>query len=81
MPFSAFLSGPQRWPLYQGKWRLQDCAIKELPKERMGEKELQEFREECALMASIRPHRNLVTFLGVSMDEGDWTALALREDA
>jgi serine/threonine protein kinase len=34
----------------------------------MGPKELAEFREECALMASIRPHRNLVTFLGVSMD-------------
>ncbi len=56
--------------VYKGKWRLQDCAIKVIPSERLGEKELREFRDEITLMASIRPHRNLVTFLGVSMDEG-----------
>ena len=54
--------------VYKGKWRLQDCAIKVLPKDRMGEKELTEFRSEIVLMGSLRPHRNLVTFLGVSME-------------
>lgn len=56
--------------VYKGKWRLQDCAVKVIPKDKMGPKQLEEFTEECALMSGIRPHRNLVTFLGVSMDEG-----------
>lgn len=56
--------------VYKGKWRLQDCAIKVVPNEKMGPKEMEEFKGECALMASIRPHHNLITFLGVSMDQG-----------
>lgn len=56
--------------VYKGKWRLQDVAIKVIPSEKLGPKELGEFHAEIALMASVRPHRNLVTFLGVSMEPG-----------
>ena len=50
-----------------GKWRLQDVAVKQIltPQGQMEPKQLQEFKDEAALMMNMRPHRNVVQLLGV----------------
>eukprot|EP01118_Nematostelium_gracile_P002130 TRINITY_DN1228_c0_g1_i6.p1 TRINITY_DN1228_c0_g1~~TRINITY_DN1228_c0_g1_i6.p1 ORF type:complete len:328 (+),score=74.12 TRINITY_DN1228_c0_g1_i6:323-1306(+) len=50
--------------VWKGKWRSSPCAIKELYSQDLSEAELKEFESEATLMCSIRPHVNLVLFLG-----------------
>jgi len=50
-----------------GKWRGTPVAIKTV-KNLLTEKQLLDFKMEIAAMAKLRPHKNIVTFLGVCTD-------------
>jgi len=53
--------------VFKGTWRGSPVAIKQLlNQEFLGEKELEEFQREAKLMKSLRPHVNIVTFLGIT---------------
>jgi hypothetical protein len=66
-PFSTLGEGAYGC-VYRGTWRGADVAVKEIRPQRNGGKLMLEFVREAALMARIRSHSNLVTFLGACDD-------------
>jgi len=50
--------------VYKGKWRNIFVAVKKLPGE-LTEEQLDEFVKEAAIMSKLRPHDNVIQFLGV----------------
>jgi len=50
--------------VYLAKWRLQEVAVKKI-KTDLNEKQKGDFIKEAELMKSLRPHKNVVTLLGV----------------
>eukprot|EP01097_Dermamoeba_algensis_P004890 TRINITY_DN3137_c0_g1_i1.p1 TRINITY_DN3137_c0_g1~~TRINITY_DN3137_c0_g1_i1.p1 ORF type:complete len:567 (+),score=154.12 TRINITY_DN3137_c0_g1_i1:49-1701(+) len=50
--------------VFRGKWRLQDVAVKKLL-DTLTDKELEDFKQEAALMTNLRPHRNVVQLIGI----------------
>jgi len=53
--------------VFRGRWRGGIVAIKQLSfKGVLTQKELQDFRSEAALMKKLRPHVNVVQFLGIT---------------
>jgi len=53
--------------VFKGQWRGGTVAIKQLAfKDTMSAKDLADFRAEAKLMASLRPHVNVVQFLGIT---------------
>jgi len=54
--------------VYKGRWRGGGVAIKRLDfKINPSDKELNAFRDEAKLMAALRPHVNVVQFLGITV--------------
>jgi len=54
--------------VFKGTWRGGEVAIKLLlEKENLTEKEYEEFRSEAFLMCNLRPHVNVVQFLGMTV--------------
>eukprot|EP01114_Cavostelium_apophysatum_P022167 TRINITY_DN792_c0_g1_i1.p1 TRINITY_DN792_c0_g1~~TRINITY_DN792_c0_g1_i1.p1 ORF type:complete len:2277 (+),score=541.08 TRINITY_DN792_c0_g1_i1:192-7022(+) len=51
--------------VFKGKWRGGDVAVKKIQTQ-LSEKELSEFQGEAQLMSTLRPHTNVVQFLGAS---------------
>jgi serine/threonine protein kinase len=51
--------------VWKGNWRSTEVAIKQVKQDKQNEKVLVEFWAEASLVAKIRPHVNLVQFLGV----------------
>jgi len=56
--------------VYLGKWRGSQVAIKTI-KNLLTDKQLEDFKQETSVMAKLRPHRNIVTFLGVCTEPGN----------
>lgn len=52
--------------VWRAKWRNSPCVVKRLKDKAIQEKLLQEFREESRVWMNIRPHANVVQFLGAS---------------
>jgi len=53
--------------VYKGRWREGVVAIKKLLlPSAMNEREMEDFRREAALMKNLRPHVNVVQFLGIT---------------
>jgi serine/threonine protein kinase len=56
----------------QSKWRNSDVVVKKIFTETMlTAEQLTEFRAEAELMMRLRPHKNVVQLLGVSMQPDD----------
>jgi hypothetical protein len=55
--------------VYVGRWRDAEVAIKRLNSQ-LSEKELEDFRSEAKLMAALRPHPNVLQFLGICSKPG-----------
>eukprot|EP01114_Cavostelium_apophysatum_P021359 TRINITY_DN7435_c0_g1_i2.p1 TRINITY_DN7435_c0_g1~~TRINITY_DN7435_c0_g1_i2.p1 ORF type:complete len:454 (-),score=55.97 TRINITY_DN7435_c0_g1_i2:124-1485(-) len=53
--------------VFRGRWRETDVAIKVM-KSNIGIDQLKDFLKEADVMRTIRPHKNVVTFLGVCRD-------------
>jgi len=57
--------------VYKGKWRGGEVAIKQMPVSELSGKELEEFKGEAALMSKLRPHTNVVQFIGACIRPGE----------
>jgi serine/threonine protein kinase len=52
--------------VYKAEWRLTTVAVKKLLNEISNEKEMEDFQAEVNLLKNLRPHPNVVTFLGIT---------------
>jgi len=50
--------------VHYGTWRMQPVAIKKLLDSNITEKDVSDFQAEAIIYSKIRPHQNVVTFLG-----------------
>jgi len=55
--------------VYQGRWRAGVVAIKQLANE-LNSAQMKDFKAEAELMASLRPHTNVIQFLGIATKPG-----------
>jgi serine/threonine protein kinase len=53
--------------VYKGVWRNQHVAVKKVKGE-LSDAQLQNFKQEAELLSNLRPHRNVVLFLGVCLE-------------
>jgi len=60
--------------VYKAKWRGGDVAVKKLLSV-LNDKELVDFQSETALMCKLRPHSNVVQFMGACTKAGDFLAI------
>jgi len=51
--------------VYKGEWRGAVVAIKKLKQQQLTQSQLAEFRHEASIMKKLRPHTDVVLFLGV----------------
>jgi len=53
--------------VYKGKWRAMDVAVKQMNEEiAQDEKALSDFYREAELLSKLRPHPNVILFIGVT---------------
>eukprot|EP01117_Protostelium_nocturnum_P012394 TRINITY_DN4575_c0_g1_i1.p1 TRINITY_DN4575_c0_g1~~TRINITY_DN4575_c0_g1_i1.p1 ORF type:complete len:1875 (+),score=604.74 TRINITY_DN4575_c0_g1_i1:191-5815(+) len=52
--------------VYSAKWRQLRVAVKQIKSDNISEKQLQDFLGEVAILKSLRPHPNVVLFLGMT---------------
>jgi len=45
-----------------------DCAVKEISSVQISNKEIASFLDEAHLMQRLKPHKNVVLFIGVSIE-------------
>lgn len=57
--------------VFKGQWRHTDVAIKKLLTDKLSEKQMEDFSNEAKLIASLRPHKNIVQFYGVTYSPGN----------
>eukprot|EP01114_Cavostelium_apophysatum_P024652 TRINITY_DN971_c0_g1_i1.p1 TRINITY_DN971_c0_g1~~TRINITY_DN971_c0_g1_i1.p1 ORF type:complete len:622 (-),score=124.93 TRINITY_DN971_c0_g1_i1:30-1895(-) len=56
--------------VFKATWRNGDVAVKKLLQETMNPNELQSFSLEVSVLSNLRPHVNIVQFLGASVELG-----------
>jgi len=54
--------------VWKGKWRGGDVAVKQIKQNTLSDHTLKDFWNEAALVAKLRPHTNIVQFLGVCLN-------------
>ncbi|PRP87620.1 hypothetical protein PROFUN_04647 [Planoprotostelium fungivorum] len=53
--------------VYKGKWRALDVAVKQIKATELKESDLADFLAEATLLKNLRPHPNVVLFIGVTI--------------
>jgi serine/threonine protein kinase len=51
--------------VFRARWRQQDVAVKQVGYQNLTSDELEAFSREAQLMMNLRPHKNIVTLMGV----------------
>eukprot|EP01117_Protostelium_nocturnum_P014861 TRINITY_DN5701_c0_g1_i1.p1 TRINITY_DN5701_c0_g1~~TRINITY_DN5701_c0_g1_i1.p1 ORF type:complete len:2449 (-),score=807.95 TRINITY_DN5701_c0_g1_i1:2-7348(-) len=52
--------------VYRARWRETDVAVKQIKSENVSEQQLKDFLSEVAILQNLRPHPNVVLFLGMT---------------
>jgi len=53
--------------VYKAKWRNSTVAVKEVSQALLNEQSIESFKKEANVMRNLRPHPNVVLFLGISL--------------
>jgi serine/threonine protein kinase len=52
--------------VFKGYWRGNEVAVKKMKIKSISENHMKEFRREITALVKIKPHKNLVSLIGIS---------------